>query len=880
MDAKGALRVSARRCSHAHANPGSEHPCLSRLTRQAGPKRFEPRQLLGIVVPAEAGYPLALRLPMPTFFQDVRYSLRVLGRNRGFALVAVLSLALGIGANSSMFSVVSAVLLRPLPFSQPDRIIAVNTTFPKPDGGTESIRVWSYPKFRHVKASLRSFESFSGFVGQHFAISGTALPERVQGEAVSADYFKTLGVTPMLGRAFLDEEDRTPGTHPVVLLGHGLWQRRFGADPGVLGRTVLVERVPLTVVGVMPKGFRGLTGTGEMWTPLAMVPTLTGIPRRLEMAQAHWLNVAGRLAPGVSLEQASGELESAADAARAALPNPKGWGVEAHRLQDTAVDPTLRKLLLVLLGAVACVLLIACANIANLTLARAAARTHEVALRAAIGAGRWRLIRQLLTESLVVGVLGGICGLFLALWGVDSLASFRSGNSFALGDRTFEIPGFNPIRLDGSVLAFNFAAALAAVLVFGLAPAIRASRVSVAESLKDRRGARLWRRGGGALLVTCEVALAVVLLTGAGLMLNSMARLLRTPIGFEPQNVISFRVFQPLDRTEPAARAFEAALLERASGLPGVEAAETASSSPLARFHDISVLSVPGRGEERIETGIHTVSPGLFALLRIPLLKGRGFGAQDAQGTPWVTVLSRTTAQRLFGSSDPVGRIISLEAWDERLKSVQVIGVAGDVQYGNVQDRFESHVYLCSRQLYSPFGFFYVRATGNSDALVAALRREVAALDRGLPVFDVMPMEERYSAAMGRTRFTTGLLGSFAALALMLAAVGIYGVIAYNVSRRAREVGIRMALGAERAGVLRMVLRESLWITWAGIAAGLAGSLALTRFLSSQLYEIRPNDPLTFAATALVLTGVALAAAWVPARRAARVDPMTALRYE
>ncbi|HWR50982.1 MAG TPA: ABC transporter permease [Bryobacteraceae bacterium] len=817
---------------------------------------------------------------MATFLQDVRYSLRVLMRNRSFSLVAVLSLALGIGANTSMFSVVSAVLLRPLPFPEPHRLITAKLTFPKPDGGVEAIRVWSYPKFREVKANLRAFESLSGFVDHQFALSGAGIPERIAGEAVSADYFRTLGVKASLGRVFVPEEDRTPGTHPVVLLGHGLWQRRFGADPDIIGRTVLVERLPLTVIGILPPGFRGLTGTGEMWTPLAMLPALSGMPRRLEMAQAHWLNVVGRLSRSATLEQASSEVRSAADSARASFPNPKGWGIEVQRLHDASVDPVLRRLLLVLLGAVACVLLIACANIANLTLARGAARKHEVALRLAVGAGRWRLVRQLLTESLVIGVLGGVCGLFIALWGVDMLASFKPGDSFALGGRPIEIPALNAVRLDGAVLGFNFTLALAAVMVFGLAPAIRASRVSLVTSLKHGGAPRLWRMGPGALLVAGEVALALVLVTGAGLMLNSMARLLRTPIGFEPQNVLSFRVSLPLDLKEPAARAFQDALLQRAAALPGVEAAETSSSSPLARFHDISLLSVPGRGEERIEVGIHTVSPGLFGLLRIPVLRGRGFTAQDSPGAPWVALLSRTTARKLFGASDPVGRTISLAMWDERLKSVQVIGVAGDVQYGNVQDSLDPQVYLCSRQLYTPFGLFFVRAKGSPDALASALRREVAGLDRNLPVFDVVTMEQRYSAAMARTRFTTVLLGCFAVLALALAAVGIYGVIAYNVSRRGREVGIRMALGAGRGGVLRMVLKESLWVTWAGIAAGSVGSLALTRFLSSQLYEVRPNDPLTFASTAVVLTGVALAATWIPARRAARVDPMAALRYE
>ncbi len=826
---------------------------------------------------------------MLTFIRDLNYGARVLFRNAGFTAVAVLSLAIGVGANTSVFSVVNAVLLRPLPFHEPGRIVKADMIVNTPRGEKLALAYWSYPKFRAVRERVRTLDNMAGFASYEMTLRGSAMPERVKVEIVSGAYFPLLGVAAYMGRTFLPEEDTSPGAHPVALLGHELWQRRFGSDRNVIGRKILLGNAAMVVIGVLPAGFRGLSGTAEIWAPMAMAPALFDIPRRLEQAGAHWFQVAARLKQGAGIEQARADIAAAAASAASDVPVLAGngqWSAQTDLLAETNVDPRLRSLLFVLSGAVAFVLLIACANMAGLMLARATAREQEMAIRLAIGADRVRVVRQLLVESGLLGLLGGLAGLVLALWAVDALSVFKPGNAFSLGDKVLEVPGFNPVRIDLAVLAYNFTIAVLASVVFGLLPALRASRPAIIESLRE--GAPL---GGGrklaginvrALFVSAEVALALVLLTGAGLMVNSLVRVLRTPVGFDARSVFSCRIDQPQGQKPPEALAFWEALTARAAALPGVQSAGYATAAPLAGATEGSFIETvdPARKGERHSTGIHIVSPDFFQTLRIPIQHGRSFTDQDRQGMPPVVILNETAARVLFPGRDPIGRRVSLAAWNDALPPLEVIGVAGNVRYGAVEEAFAPQVYLSMHQNPAPFGYVFLRAEGDPALLAAALRREAAALDRNAPVYDVQTMKQRLAAVTSRPRFTATLLGLFAAVALALAAVGVYGITAYAVSRRVREFGIRMALGAERRDVIRMVLRRGLLLTGAGLAVGVAGSLALTRFLASQLYGVRPSDPATFAATAAVIALTGLAATCIPAYRATRVDPIRALRYE
>ncbi len=824
---------------------------------------------------------------MRTILKDIHFGARVLFRNAGFTAVAVLSLALGVGANTSVFSVVNAVLLRPLPFREPDRIVKAQLTDKTPRGEAIEIPYWSYPKFRAVRERVRTLDDMAAFASLEMTLRGAAMPERVNVEIVSAAYFPLLGTRAFMGRTFAPEEDGRPGAHPVALLGHGLWQRRFGSDRNVIGRKVLLGNAALIVIGVLPPGFRGLSGTAEIWAPVAMAPALFNIPDRLEQVNAHWLQAAARIRHGAALDQARADIAGAALGAASAIPGMRAgapWSARVDLLAETNVDPRLRSLLFVLSGAVGFVLLIACANMAGLMLARAAAREQEMAIRVALGAGRLRVVRQLLAESGLLGLLGGLAGLVLALWAVDALSVFKPGNAFSIGNRVLEVPGFNPVRIDGRVLSYNFVIAVLAAVLFGLLPAWKASSPSLVASLKE--GAARWGRGRlaglnpRAVLVSAEVALALVLLTGAGLMGNSLVRLLRTPVGFDARHVISCRVEHP----DPAAApAFWDAVTARAEALPGVQSVGYASAAPLSGMVETSfveALDGASRNGERHVTGIHIVSAGLFQTLHIPLRRGRGFTEQDRAGMPPVIVLNETAAHKLFPGEDPIGRRVSLAAWSDALASLEVIGVVGNVRYGSVEEPFSAQVYLSLPQMPVPFGYLFLRADGDPAALAAALRREAAAVDRNVPVYDVRTMSQRLAAVTSRPRFTATLLGLFAAAALALAAVGVYGVTAYAVSRRVREFGIRMALGAARHDVLRMVVRSGMLLTAAGVAAGLAGSLALTRFLASQLYGVRPNDPVTFAVTVAVIALTGLAATCIPAYRATRLDPIRSLRYE
>ena len=825
---------------------------------------------------------------MENLFQDLRYCFRTMLKSPGFAAVAVLSLAIGIGANTSIFSAINAVMLRPLPFKDPDRLMAVDRTSPDP---VNPVSPWSYPKFEALRANNEVFEEVAAVSLQSFPLTETENPERLQVEMVSASYFPMLGVEAIQGRTFAPEEDQTPGTHPVVLISHGLWERRFGSEPGVIGQTISLNKVRLNVIGVLPEGFKGQSGTVEAWVPMMMAPQLT-FPRRLKSTGAHWHDVVARLKPGVSLAQAQASMEVLNQKVAEANPGQKeAEAIRLTNLRESKIDPAIGRSLLILFAAVGLVLLIACVNIANLLLAKSRSRHKEIAIRLALGASRARIVRQLLTESTLLAVIGGLVGLLLALWGIELLTAVNPMSDPASRARYNLMRNFNVFSIDSQVLLFNVALSLVTGLVFGLAPALRASRRDVNDGLKEGAGLSAERPGGlrglsfPSALVVGEIAVSLVLLVGAGLMIKSFARLQATRIGFNPDNVLTAKINLPGRDYEGKAIGFFEQLLDRARNLPGVESVSVANSTPLSSNSSKAALRIEDRpapeGEERTAVGYHVIGPEHFETLKTPLLRGRAFTDQDRKGAKRVAIINDTAARRIWPDEEAIGKRIWLSIGWEKNDFAEIVGVVGDVKYRNVEQTVEPDVYIPYLQTVeeSP-SFILLRTSSNPSALVAGLRREVLALDKNVPLYDVKTLEERSRDATSRARFTALLLGVFAAMALLLSSIGIYGVMAYAVAGRTREIGIRMALGAQRADVLRLIMGDGIALTIAGLAMGLAASLAATRVLANQLYGVGATDPVTFAAVSLILAAVALAASYIPARRATRVDPIVALRHE
>ncbi len=825
---------------------------------------------------------------MENLFQDLRYCFRTMLKSPGFAAVTILSLALGIGANTSIFSAINAVLLRPLPFKDPNRLMTVDRTSSDP---VNPVSPWSYPKFEALRANNEVFEEVAAISLQSFPLTEIDNPERLQVEMVSAGYFQMLGVEAIQGRTFAPEEDQTPGTHPVALIGHGLWERRFGAQPGVIGQTISLNKVHLNVIGVLPEGFKGQSGTVEVWVPMMMAPQLT-FPRRLKSTGAHWHNVVARLKPGVSLTQAQASMEVLNQKIAEANPgqqNPEA--IKVTNLRESKIDPAISKSLLILFAAVGLVLLIACVNIANLLLAKSRSRQKEIAIRLALGASRARLVRQLLTESTLLSMIGGLVGLLLALWGIELLTAINPMSDPASRARYNLMRDFNVFSIDAQVLLFNVALSIVTGLVFGLAPALRASRRDVNDGLKEGAGLAAEKSGGlrrlsfTSTLIVGEVAISLVLLVGAGLMIKSFARLQATAIGFNPDNVLTAKISLPGREYEGKAIGFYEQLLDRARNLPGVESASVAISTPLSSNSSKAALKIEGRpapeGEESAVAGYHVIGPEHFDALKIPVLRGRVFTDQDRKGAKRVAIINDTAARRIWPDEEAVGKRIWLSIGWEKNDFAEIVGVVGDVKYRNVEQTVEPDVYISYLQTVEEApSFVLMRTNGNPAALVAGLRREVLSLDKNVPLYDVKTLEERSRDATSRARFTAMLLGVFAAMALLLSAVGIYGVMAYAVAGRTREIGIRMALGAQRADVLRLIMGDGIALTSIGLGLGLAASFVATRILTNQLYGVDATDPVTFAAVSLILAAVALAASYIPARRATRVDPMVALRHE
>ena len=818
--------------------------------------------------------------------QDIRYAFRGMIKSPGFTAVAVLSLALGIGANTSIFSIVNALLLKPLPYKNPDRLAQVFRQTEEPGKGLEASELWSYPKFQVLRDNSETFEQVAAVSDQNFPVTDSENPERLSAEMVSATYFPMLGVEAALGRTFSPEEDATPATHPVALIGHGIWMRRFGGDSGVVGQTISLNKIPLTIVGVLPEGFKGQKGTAEVWVPMMMAPRLT-FPRRLLSPFAHWTEVIARLKPGVSSAEAQTEMAIIAARLKEALPvTPQSAqtpeSIKLVSLKEAKLDPAVGKSLLILFGAVGFVLMIACVNIANLLLTRSVARRKEIAIRLALGASRRRLVRQLLTESVLLAILGGIAGLLIALWDVEFLGAFKPAGA----DRAssyIRVLDFGRANVDAQVLAFNFLLAVVTGIVFGLLPALQASRPDVNDALKDG-GAnpmagsnRSYGFNARSTLVVTEIAMTLVLLIGAGLMIRSFATLQTLAVGFQPDRVMTFHIDLPRYKQE-AEVAFDEQLLERIGSLPGVEAASVASGTPLSGNSAATIMKIKGEEGEPKPVGLHSVGADYFATLRIPLKKGRSFTGQDRAGARLVAIVNEEAAQKYWPDEDPIGKEIWLGAGWEQNQFGEIVGVVGDVKYGTVEEAARPEVYLPYSQPTEPASFVLVRTSNDPRQIVGAVRNEILSLDKNVPVFDVKTMEERSASATSRTRFSALLLGVFSSLALVLSAIGIYGVMAYGVSGRTREIGIRLALGATPRDVLGLVLRDGLVLTLAGIALGLGGAFAATRVLGSQLYGVGTTDAATFAAVSVLLAAAALMASYLPAQRAARVDPMVALK--
>jgi len=833
------------------------------------------------------------------FMQDVRYGLRQLRRNPGFTAVAVLTLALGIGANTAIFSVVNAVVLRPLPYPQSDRLAWISEVIPALNA--ELAASGDYFDWRDQNKTLERMTAYDPAVS--FNLTGRGTPARIHAAGVSANFFQTLGVDPQLGRSFTHEEDQPNGPNTVVLM-QAFWQQYFGSDPQVLGKTVTLNSAPYTVVGVMPASFP-FPGDAEIQMLVPLQLNEIGERMREGAAAPRLLRIVGLIKPDVTIARAQADLDAIRKRAEASQMNndgpgpasgsgpgpvPGGGSRQVMPLNGPS-DPqlkvvtleehlagNLRPTMLTLLGAVGLVLLIACANVANLMLTRASTRTREVALRAVLGAGRWRLVRQLLSESLILALAGGAAGLLLAAWGVKLMTRFIPAS---VGG---EILNVAPVRLDSAVLLFTLGITVITGILFGLAPAIAATRLDLSEKLKEGTPGTGARRGllRGALAVS-EISLALVLLIGAGLLIKSFYRVLSVDPGFTTDHILTMNL-SLTDSRYPQAnqkRAFYLDVLRRVESLPGVRSAAFIDSLPLRPYMDklfivqrlateSGAVSDKGMVMSRL-----TVSPGYFSTLGIRVLKGRTFTDADDEQAPKVAVINEALARHMWPGENPIGRQLPM-------MGNKVVGVVADTRHEGLSADIESEIYvpLLQQERWIPGMQLAVRTAADPISLISAVRTEIAAVDPEEPIYNVTTLEQSLSDSISPRRFNMLMLGIFAGIALALASVGIYGVMAFSVTQRTREIGIRMALGAEQRDVLGLMARRSLGLTLAGVAFGLAGAWGLTRFLSSFLYGVQPTDLATFVLFPIALVAVSLLASYLPAHRASKIDPMVALRHE
>jgi putative ABC transport system permease protein len=808
---------------------------------------------------------------MDTLLQDIRYAFRMLAKKPGFTIAAVLAVSIGIGANTAIFSVVNAVLLRSLPYKDPDRLAVI---FSNKQGAIKGSGSASYLDAVDWKKQSQSFEEMAVFHHTRYTLSGSGEPESIDGARAAAEFFPLLGVEAIEGRTFRPEEDK-PGAQRVVVISHGLWQRRFGGDAGIIGQTLTLNGDGYTVVGVLPPNFKFPieVAEAEMWSPAVHDGEVA------EQRGAHYLKVIGRLKPGVSVGEAQAEMDGIAARLEQQYPDANtGRIVNLSPLYEHLVG-SIRRALFILLGAVGLVLLIACSNVANLMLARAASRAKEIAIRTALGASRGRVVRQLLTESLILAIIGGGAGLLLALWGIEVL--------IALGPA--DIPRLDDISIDGPVLWFTFAASILTGIIFGLAPALKASKPDLNESLKEGgRGTSesFNRHSLRNLLVVAQMAFTLVLLVGAGLLIKSFLKLQHVDPGFAPENVMTMKISLPsrYEENEQAA-AFIKQVTERVGNMAGVESVGAISVIPLAGVNNRTSFNIkknpfPENQEPPVE--FRAVTPGYFRTMGVPILKGRAFTEQDVKGKPGAIIINDAMARQYWPDEDPVGQIMSIgvSTSENEPTEWEIVGIVGNVKHFSLDSDPVPEMYVPHAQ--QPWTYMTLVARSQSDpkALVAPMRSQVLAVDHDQPVSDIHTMAEVVASSIAQQRFYMLLLALFAVMALVLAAVGIFGVMSYSVTERTREIGIRMALGAQTRDVLRFVVGQGITLALIGVGMGLAGALLLTQFMTKMLYEVSAFDPLTFVAISLLLVGIALLACYIPARRATKVDPMVALRYE
>jgi predicted permease len=811
---------------------------------------------------------------MGTLWQDLRYGVRMLLKKPVFTLVAIITLALGIGANTAIFSVVNSILLRPLPYLEPEQLVLINHDYPQ-ISLKASVSAFGY---QHYRDHAKSFEHVTAIQQGSFNLTGGGEPERINAARVTANFFPLIGAQAGQGRVFLPEEE-ADGRNRVAVLSEAFWQRRFGGSASVLNQTITLNGENYTVVGIMPAGFqfgREVGFTVDLWMPLTFPPEIL-VSNSLTN---EFLFVIARLKNGVSFQQAQAEMDNLADGLRSQyMPGAtrQNWGLTLQSFNELIIGD-IRTPLWILLGAVALVLLIACANVANLLLARATERHKEMAIRAAMGAGRGRVLQQLLTESVLLSVAGGVLGLALAAAGVRILSKLDQ----------LRIPRFHEIGLDGRVLLFTLGLAVLTGVVFGLVPAMQMAKTDLHETLKEggRSGSSLARGWLRSTFVVIETALALMLLVGAGLLMRSFWRLQQVSPGFEPQQLLTMNLALPDYRyREPHQRAsFYQQALEQIRALPGVQAAGAVSSLPLSGNNSSGSFRIEGRDVPQGQSAPHgdrwAATPGYFETMKIPLVRGRFFEQRDVESGPGVAIIDEELARKYWPNEDPLGKRITFEGTRENPRFREIVGIVGHVKHRGLEGESRVQYYLPHGQRAQAGMFLAIRTAGNPADFTGAVRGVLRNLDQDLPVFRVNTMEQVVADSMTMRRFMLSLLGVFAAIALILASVGLYGVLSYAVTQRSHEIGIRMALGARGADVLALVVKQGMRLTGIGIGIGLLGAFALTRLMKTLLFGIGAADPLTYGAIAGMLALVALLACWLPARRATRVDPMIALRYE
>ena len=799
---------------------------------------------------------------MDTLIKDIRYGLRGLWKRPGFTVVALITLALGIGANTAIFSLINAVLIRPLPFPEPDRLVWTWGNI-RNGGSRASVSPLDYLDYRHEN---HTFEQFAAMTSASANLTGGGEPERLAAAAVTGNFFQALGVQPALGRTFQLENEK-PGSDQVAVLSYGLWQQRFAGDRAIVNKTITLDDKSFEVIGVMPRDF-DFPAAVQIWLPLNF-----DVEPGMKQRKAHFLRPIGRLKAGVTVSQAQADTDIVARRLEAAYPESNtGWNLRLVPLREVIVG-TVRSTLYILLGAVGFVLLIACANVANLLMAHAASRRREIALRTALGAGRLRIARQLITESVMLALFGGALGSLLAVWGVQGLVAL-SGDSIPVTA--------GEVRIDLTVLLFTLITSVVTGVLFGLAPALQTMKLNLGETLKEggRTGESGTRNRTRSLLVIFETAVAVILLVGAGLLIKSLIRLQRTNPGFDSHNVVTMRIDLPRNKygAQEVRSRFWEQFQSRVGALPGVEAVGLVTELPLSGQPNDMPYTVEGRPvgdpNQGFDNDFRRINQDYFRAMHIPFLRGRNFTPQEVREGARVMVVSESLVQQTFPNEEPLGKRLIMSFGNTPF---EIVGIVGDIRHGSLARSGLPTMYM---PVLEAGENVVIRAPVDSAALASAVRRELDAIDPNQPIARVRTMDEWIARAVAAPRYQTTLLGLFAALAMCLAAVGIYGVMSYSVNQRTREIGVRMALGARRGNVLGLVLRQGMSLVVIGVVIGLIGAFALTRVIGSLLFDVGARDPATFSGVAVLLAAVAFVACIIPARRATKVDPMVALRYE